>query len=863
MEHRAWPFIGRSRELRALVDLVAADTSVILAGPAGVGKTQLMREVVRRRPHRPALWITAAIESTPRWPDLPDLAGGRIVVDDIHLLDDDSATVIASLVAARRISMLATLRTPERSPDAVTALWKDDHVVRIDVGPLTRVELDEILREYLPGPVDVEARRAFWEMSDGSPLVLRELVRSALDDGVLDHVDGGWRLIDRPRTGRLDEMLCHRLDALDPEARRTVELVALGSPLPMDLVVSAVGLDVLGVAEASGMIESTGDGLRRDVVVGHPVFADIVAGRLGAARTAIRFRELLEMLASTPMRRTDDVLRAATWEVRSRGATVNADVALAARRALYTHDHWLAVELASRVVGESAGAAHVLTQALSQLGEHERAMQVTACTDSRERDMDRVNLACQRSVTLFWGLGDEHGAEQVLLDCERRLTDELCRRKLRAERAIVVAAQGRLEFADSLVDDLLDDDATPQVFVSAVTAASIVRMLDGRTTDAVELARHGYAVGDAAGDDPDVADPSIHLVAETWALGEAGAILDAEQIARTALDVSVESGHRSGQAWFSLVLGRTLMLRGRSAEARRRFDEAAAVFGWLRNHGLRRWAFAGVVQAAAIVGDAAGAERAWTSLNETPASPASMLDGEITRAAAWLLVVEGDRRGALRRLSTLADELDDSGQLTLAGAVVHDIVRLGGSVATQLGSRIGSCQGALAPIRAALTSAAASRNADDARAAATAFAELGADGYAAEAFATAAELFASTNGPEAVRCRARAASILDATGSGRPITLELPTTTFDLTDREREIFDLAVQGWTNREIATHLVVSVRTVENHLHRCYRKLGVGGRHELRRTWATAGSDEVVVGRSPVDRSAHQTPPPASGQ
>ena len=41
---------------------------------------------------------------------------------------------------------------------------------------------------------------------------------------------------------------------------------------------------------------------------------------------------------------------------------------------------------------------------------------------------------------------------------------------------------------------------------------------------------------------------------------------------------------------------------------------------------------------------------------------------------------------------------------------------------------------------------------------------------------------------------------------------------------------LAARGLTSREIAETIVVSTRTVENHLQRAYEKLGVRGRAEL---------------------------------
>jgi DNA-binding CsgD family transcriptional regulator len=53
-----------------------------------------------------------------------------------------------------------------------------------------------------------------------------------------------------------------------------------------------------------------------------------------------------------------------------------------------------------------------------------------------------------------------------------------------------------------------------------------------------------------------------------------------------------------------------------------------------------------------------------------------------------------------------------------------------------------------------------------------------------------------------------------------------------LTPREREIALLAAAGESSREIADRLVISVRTVDNHLQNAYRKLGVTRRQDLPR-------------------------------
>jgi len=66
----------------------------------------------------------------------------------------------------------------------------------------------------------------------------------------------------------------------------------------------------------------------------------------------------------------------------------------------------------------------------------------------------------------------------------------------------------------------------------------------------------------------------------------------------------------------------------------------------------------------------------------------------------------------------------------------------------------------------------------------------------------------------------------DAQGGADPAGLAL------LTGREREIARLASTGLTIGEIAGTLFLSVRTVDSHLGRIYRKLGVSNRASLTR-------------------------------
>jgi DNA-binding NarL/FixJ family response regulator len=57
-----------------------------------------------------------------------------------------------------------------------------------------------------------------------------------------------------------------------------------------------------------------------------------------------------------------------------------------------------------------------------------------------------------------------------------------------------------------------------------------------------------------------------------------------------------------------------------------------------------------------------------------------------------------------------------------------------------------------------------------------------------------------------------------------------------LTPREREVMRLIARGYTYREVAKELVLSVKTVETHVSAVLRKLQLSDRHELKR-WASA--------------------------
>ncbi|MEU9705557.1 AAA family ATPase [Streptomyces sp. NPDC047981] len=66
------------------------------------------------------------------------------------------------------------------------------------------------------------------------------------------------------------------------------------------------------------------------------------------------------------------------------------------------------------------------------------------------------------------------------------------------------------------------------------------------------------------------------------------------------------------------------------------------------------------------------------------------------------------------------------------------------------------------------------------------------------------------------------------------------TSPVDLTGRERDIASLVGRGLTNKEIASELFISSKTVEYHLGHVYGKLGIANRRELRNRVQQSGAD-----------------------
>src|SRR6185437_2447689 len=337
---RGWPLTGRAEELRRVSELTRrrdGPAGVVVAGAAGVGKTRLAREVLAVAEQRGALtrWAvaTASARTLPLGafaatlgvvgPDpaqllrqaseaLLDGAGrpGVIVgVDDAHLLDELSAVLVHQLVLRRVASVVLTLRTGETAPDAVTALWKDGHMPRLELQQLTQDETGTLVEARLGGPVDSAAARRLWSITRGNALYLRQLVDGELESSRFHQVAGVWRWSgELALSPGLVELVSARIGQL-PEAQRDVlEVLAFGEPLGISLLAELTDAVAVEQVEARGLAEVYPDGRRLQARLAHPLFGEVQRAQIGTLHARRLRGRIAQALADTGGRRADDTL---------------------------------------------------------------------------------------------------------------------------------------------------------------------------------------------------------------------------------------------------------------------------------------------------------------------------------------------------------------------------------------------------------------------------------------------------------------------------------------------------------------------------------------------------------------------------
>ncbi|WP_281249965.1 LuxR C-terminal-related transcriptional regulator [Rhodococcoides yunnanense] len=862
----AWPLTGRAEEVqRAGMAVSATDgpCGVVIVGPAGVGKSRLAQEVLDRAEADGCVvrWVaaTSSARSLPlgafaEWVDeqgadqlnvvrgvidtLTETSGdARVVVgvDDAHLLDDLSAFVVHQLVLRDAASVIVTVRRGEPVPDAIRSLWKDEHLERLDLPPLTESASTTLVHSVLSGPLDPRDMRRLWALTRGNVLYLRNIVEQELCEGRLVRHGELWRWSGEPVVSpSLVELIEARMGVLPAVLAEVVDVLAVGEPLDMAVLTRIVDADAVEQTEARGLIalEKVGDGPKVVARVAHPLYGEVRRAKV----SPMRLRTMNGLVATALARYGGADMRAT---VRRASLCLDSDLPAdpdlytrAANGALWQADLVLADRLAAAAIeaNGSIEARFVRAQALSWLSRGEEADSVLAEIEVDSLSTtDSARLAFVRAVNLVWALGRPVDAWSLVESAET--THPSVRlMPLTAFHVVYWALAGRPVRAIESARDL-ELSELPDVVAAVTFWAMVVAFGDtGRMTEARSAADDGNRLIARSFE----ASQTRFVLTDGYvgALVLSGRIGEAADAARDLRRVTADlpgTAHILGTA----ISGMAALAAGRVGTALPLLDLsvlALSTSGETNGFGYRYQL--GRTRALALSGDTAAARRSLSELEAHRHPSWAYLEPERLLVMAWVAAAHGALTEARATARSAADNARMNRQFAQEVLCLQTATQFGdrGTVhrLAQLATTVDG------PRASAVTAYAVAFAADDGSAldeASLGFEKMGDSIAAADAAAHAAIAYRHHDlRGSALVSSSRGEAIAQRCGSFSTPALREASTPLPLTSREREIVSLVRVGMSNREIAERLTLSVRTVEGHLYRATAKTGVRNRDEL---------------------------------
>ena len=830
---------------------------MVLTGLAGVGKTRLARAAVDaatregwsvRRIAGTATGRPVTLGAFARWADdastsplalarkvfaglTDDTEGSRLLlfVDDVHLLDDMSALIVHQLVMQGVARVIATSRTGEPAPDAVTALWKDGLLRRLELQPLSREESHTLLQTVLEGPVSADCAKRMWNLSRGNVLFLRHLVEEERDAGRLSASDGEWRLTGTPLASpSLVELVELQIGAVPDNVRDVVDIVAIAEPLDRELLTALTESDAVEAAEQRGLIHA---GTGKDVVyVGHPLYGEIRLGKCGPTRLRrLRGRVATAMAQSNA---SDPLRLGLLWiesdlppdmEVLSPAAAVSAsrlDLGLAER---FTR----AAAEAQPTPSTKLQLAHILY--LQEKGKETEELLDTLSPDglATQGFIDGVTL---RAANLLFTLRDPDAFRAVIDEALLRGDDDR-NHTLLTFRAIGEAMAARpAETVETMAGvDYGRLDGYGRVL--GYSAETIALGDLGLTAQASERAAAGYRELAESPQESFNASPGLAEF-HAYALLSAGCVGDAVAVARRWHQEYADLPGLS-RSMAAAAVGMTALASGDLVAAKHHFDSAREGFGDYGEISGLFYRFRIIyTEVLARSGRHDAAVASLEAARESRHPAYEYVESGYLLASAWVAAVAG-RVGEARELSRNAAEFARShGQLAREVLALQTAVQFGDAGgADRLAELAAAVEGPRAPLAARYARALVDDDAASLNAVSGDFEAMGDVLAAADAAGQAAtsHRLARRKG-SALTASARAHLLAQNCGGAVSPALDAARVPLPLTRREYEIAKLVSDGLTNKEIAASTSLSVRTVEGHIYQASSKAGVTSRSEL---------------------------------
>lgn len=812
---------------------------MVVVGPAGIGKTTLVKAAIELLPADTAI-IHAATSETAKGMSLAafahvlepgaaspverlsaafrQLSSGRhlIVIDDAHQLDDESAVLVQHLVAHGAAVACLTQRESLPLADAIARLVRDGTIDTLTVPALTHQEVVALVERELGGLLNAASADLMVSASGGNPLHVRELLVASLHAGLAHQLAGVWTVLGVVAHGSAAELIARRIGDWPDNVARVARLVASGSAVPRGVADACEGVSATSAALSAGVVRPrAADGA---LVLEHPLVQEVLRSQLGP-------EGLNDGLAALVQAALDDgggqaLVAASAWlAALGEDAKVGVDtlVAAAERMVDQARPH-AALRLAQVALSQDPEAARaVFLRANAQLG-----MVVEA------DDPELCLRAARGAVEAFtFGLGSLEGARQALAAARLSGLDEVSLWEIDALHQIAETLSGApvalcLEQLMGLVAD--HPRELPALIAGAGLGTPLVAA--GRYQDCVEV----YDRIDEWGTPESVFHRFQFAVNQFEGLLGVGRVDDALELLEHRLRRGEAADSPTAVVMRAAAEAQLLLGEGRPAEAARHLGDILALFGGLDSAGMGAWAAAMLEWSCAWAGLPMEAAPPPT----VPSEQGRLLFSRAQLASAAAAAELGRTSAAREQALYLGNRTAADGHWGVALQAIHLAARVHpGAALAESAARAGEHnQG---PVAAAMVAQVAALAAHDHRQLAevgAAFAQLGRPPLAHESYLqAAAAALESGRRSEAARLRILAN---DNFGSGRRPTFAarllagagLP----DLTVREWEVARLAAAGRAHAEVAEQLGISRRTAENHLHSVYSKAGVSDRAAL---------------------------------
>ena len=871
-----WPFTGRAAEAAAISEmLLNGRAGVMIAGAAGIGKTRLaletgivmsrrgwhVREIAGTHPSRAVplgafqQWSRAAtdplrvvrdmVESiTERDDDRPIL----VIADDVHQLDEISAFTLSQLVLRKAARVIATVRTDLEQPTAITALWKDRHLARLDLTPLSRNESDELLSGVLGAPISTDSGGRIWRHTRGNILFLRELVESERAANRFVHSGGQWQWLSTLYNAEslpesLVQVVGQQLASLDDDVAAAIGFTSLAEPLDLTVLEQMANRDAIEEAERRGLISVTGDN-DRQVRVGHPIYGEVQQSLTSPEKLKQLRSQLIKAMLdrATETRPADPIRLALLWQ----GSDLPPD------RDVFTTAAWAAIqrldlELTERFADLAcqAGAGvpmqflRAQTLLLLSSGASANAVLDAIDTDALPESMQAALLHL-RATNFQWILAEPTRSWQIIDDALGRESGmvKLAAQAFRSVQLVTSAARPleALALAESI-----DRAAAPPMSAMIVIWASTIAAGDlGRPELARKRAREGKILGTKS---PEIVYQTVNLECfhvEALALNGLAdqARVVADEVAQRQADMPDIT--RSVAA---AIGGMAAFYAGDLRAAQDRLSSALADFGAHISRDGRSYHDDGMsyqftiyhTATLAMSGRLEAAGEALTLMRRCRRDGWVHLDSANLLAQAWVAAAAQDLDAARELVGHAAEFAEQHHQYAREVLCLQTAIQFG-QISPQLCSRLNQLADVVAGPRASLVArwanATAENDGDEILRVSAEF-EAGGDLIAAaDAAAQASSVFVENARVAAALSAATRAFGLYAHCSAHTPASQLMKKPVSLTSRESEIAAFIATGMTNKQISNTLTVSTRTVEGHVYRICRKLGLSSRAEIGR-------------------------------